>query len=368
MSGTSMDSIDTVATHFNANQPAIIGTHSHAIPKALRDNVVALCHENADTVQRYAETDVHMGEILADASLALMSQLNLTPHNVAAIGSHGQTVRHAPPGLNRVAFSQQIGDPNVISARTGCQVVADFRRADIANGGQGAPLVPAFHQSAFHDPQHHRVILNIGGIANISSLPPEGVVCGFDTGPGNRLLDDWCQLHHERAFDGNGVWAASGKASKHLLEHLQKHPFFAERGPKSTGRELFNLDWLNEALASSDLSETNLAPADVQATLLELTVDSVASSIERLDGQVEEVYVCGGGAHNGALMSCLRNRLLPVKLDTTEALGIGPDWVEAVAFAWLAMRRINRLPGNVTNVTGACSPSVLGGIYHVTPK
>lgn len=364
MSGTSLDSVDAVAVTFHGRHLTIIGQRSHPLPKNLKKDILKLCQPGEDTLQLYAETDVKLGELFAEATLLLLAAEGLPRGAITAIGSHGQTVRHAPPDQNTIAFSQQIGDPNVIATRTGCPTVADFRRADIALGGQGAPLVPAFHEDFFSDADSHRVIINIGGIANITSLPPSHPCSGFDTGPGNLLMDAWCLEHRNEPYDHNGDWGAEGAVNSGLLQHLKKHPFFALATPKSTGRESFNLGWLNRQLAK--YSQPNqLAAEDIQATLCALTADSIADSIRTLESAADEAYVCGGGAHNRTLMAYLKQQLKGLPLATTATLGLHPDWVEAVAFAWLAMRRIHRLPGNLPNVTGARRHAILGGFYTV---
>ncbi len=234
MSGTSIDSIDVAAVDFTRDRLNLIGTHSHPIPEHLKQQILNLCLPGSDSLQLYCETDNLLGRLFADAALALMTAGNIQSNQIAAIGSHGQTVRHSPPMGDNLAYSQQIGDPTIIAARTGCPVVADFRRADLALGGHGAPLVPAFHQQLFSQPEKNRVILNIGGIANITVLAANGDCRGFDTGPGNILLDGWCQLHLGTAYDNNGNWGAGGTANGSLLKQLKCHHFFAQPAPKST--------------------------------------------------------------------------------------------------------------------------------------
>ena len=363
MSGTSLDSVDAVLVEWQSGRFNMIGHHSHSIPEKLKDAILKLCQPGDDTLQLYAETDVQLGELFADATLQLFAIHHIQPSAVTAIGSHGQTVRHLPPSDKWIGFSQQIGDPNIIAALTRCATVADFRRADIALGGQGAPLVPAFHKDFFGHSERHRVIINIGGIANITSLSPSNLCIGFDTGPGNLLLDAWCWLNRHQPFDRNGEWGANGAVNEQLLERLKAHPFFALPSPKSTGRESFHLDWLNQQLWDQFGNNGRPAAQDVQATLCALTADSIAESILTLDVSADEAFVCGGGAHNRALMSRLKQQLKDVSLSTTAVLGLDPDWVEAVAFAWLAMRRIHHLPGNMPSVTGAQRYAVLGGLY-----
>ena len=357
MSGTSIDGVDTVAASFEGGQFELVGTLSYPIPDQLKQSIQALCQPGLDSLQLYAETDHQLGQLFAQASLALMAKVNIAADQVSAIGSHGQTVRHMAPGAGPIAFSQQIGDPNIIAARTGCPVVADFRRKDMALGGQGAPLVPAFHRELFAQAGKNRVIVNIGGIANITLLPAEGPCVGFDTGPGNVLMDLWSQTHLGTHYDHNGSWAAQGTLIPSLLKQMKADSFFALPAPKSTGRELFNSNWLNSQLA--DFSEA--APQDIQATLLSLTAESISESILGLPQTIDEVFVCGGGAFNGSLMDSLTAKLTQVA--TTDALGISPSWVECCAFAWLAKQRMASMAGNLTSVTGATRQAVLGAVY-----
>ena len=314
----------------------------------------------ANEVERMGELDMALGELFAAAANAVIKKSGLAPKDIRAIGSHGQTIRHRPRAAH--PFTLQIGNPSVIAERTGITTVADFRARDIAAGGQGAPLVPAFHRHVFHSPQRHRVIVNIGGIANITCLPADAAqpVTGFDTGPGNTLLDQWIRHRQGRSHDDNGQWAAAGRASNELLEQLLADPYFAAPPPKSTGREHFNLEWLQGHLKRLAAPP---ADADVQATLMQLTAGTIAGAIRRFLPETQEAYVCGGGAHNRALMAALTGNLSGIKVATTEALGLPPDWVEAAAFAWLAHQALQGQPGNVPSVTGAKRAVILGGIY-----
>lgn len=358
MSGTSIDSVDAAAVDFIDGRLHLIGSHSHPISDQLRQDILNLCQPGIDKVQLYAETDRALGELFADAALALMHKLDLSPETIMAIGSHGQTIRHAPPSRTENGFSQQIGDANIIAARTGCPVVADFRRKDIALGGHGAPLVPAFHRQLFFNPLKNRVIANIGGIANITILKANGDCSGLDTGPGNMLLDAWCQKHNGKAYDDNGQWGASGTADNALLVQLKSHPFFGLPAPKSTGREDFNLLWLERQLEGF-----NLPPEDVQATLVLFTAQTLADCITKIDASTEEVFVCGGGAFNGQLMAQLKIGLVDSEVNSTAQLELDPNWVEACAFAWLARQRIENKTGNLPAVTGAQRETILGGVY-----
>lgn len=358
MSGTSIDSIDAAAMAFDNGQLQLLGTYSQAIPAQLKQHIIDLCQPGKDSVQLLCETDNQLGELFAKAAINLMQLNNLSAEQIAAIGSHGQTVRHSPPGTTAIAFTQQIGDANIIAARTGCPVVADFRRKDMALGGHGAPLVPAFHRRLFSNSGSTRVIANIGGIANITVLPIEGSCYGFDTGPGNLLLDAWCAKHTGQSFDDKGAWGATGQANNQLLDQLMQHQFIERPAPKSTGREAFNLGWLEQQLTNHDL-----APQDIQATLVSFTAQSLAGAVKQLNESVNEVYLCGGGVFNDQLVRQLQTNLGDIPVQSTAVLGLDPAWVEACAFAWLAYQRINGLPGNLPAVTGASSATVLGALY-----
>lgn len=365
MSGTSLDGIDAVLVAFPDDEsaeslPRLIAAATLPLPATLRDDLLALCQPGVNEIERMGRADRALGLAFADAALQLLADAAIDPMAVAAIGSHGQTIRHRPQADDGgPAFTLQIGDPNSIAQRTRIVVVADFRRRDIAAGGQGAPLVPAFHRAVFRDARHHRVIVNIGGMANITALPAQGEVAGFDTGPGNVLLDAWIQRCRDETYDRDGQWAASGQVNASLLNALRADPFFALAPPKSTGRELFNLAWLERHLAVLP----TLTPADVQATLAELTARSIADAIATLPFAANEVFVCGGGAYNRDLMLRLERLLHPRLLGQTGQLGIAPEWVEAAAFAWLARETLAGRPGNEPAVTGAAEPCVLGAVY-----
>lgn len=361
MSGTSVDGIDAVLVSISADgKPVLIASHAHPIPPAMRGEIQALMRAGANEIERLGELDMALGGLFAEAANAVIQQAGLDKKNIRAIGSHGQTLRHRPRAAH--PFTLQIGNPSVIAERTGITTVADFRARDIAAGGQGAPLVPAFHRRMFHSTRRNRVILNIGGIANVTYLPADASqpVSGFDTGPGNTLLDQWMGHHNARDCDDAGQWAASGKSSKALLEQLLTDPYFAASPPKSTGREHFHLDWLNARLLKLSPAPTAV---DVQATLVQLSALTIAQAVIRFLPQTQEIYVCGGGAHNRELMSALAEYFSSIPVATTEALGLHPDWVEAVAFAWLAHQTLEGLPGNIPSVTGARREVILGGIY-----
>ena len=360
MSGTSMDGIDAAIVEFRPHNTTIIATYCHPIPRHLQQAIKPLFLPGDDHIDALGSADQQLGECFAQAVSSLLEQSKLGASAITAIGSHGQTVRHRPPNSNTPhPFTLQIGDPNIIAVRTGITTVADFRRRDMALGGQAAPLAPAFHHAAFHHATSNRAIVNIGGISNITLLPTEGDVLGFDTGPGNRLLDDWIQQHKDKSFDDGGQWASQHTSDLQLLKQLKAHPFLQRSIPKSTGREEFNKDWLDQQLKAF----AHLSTGCVQATLLAFTAETIADAIKTLPAAVNEVFICGGGALNTALMSSLSDLLSPATVESSSTLGISPEWVEAAAFAWLARQTLAGLAGNLPAVTGAKSPTVLGGIY-----
>lgn len=357
MSGTSMDGVDAVLVDFSHSKPQVIATHDEPIPSGLLKKLHRLADPSEGDINLLGECDRECGELFATAVHNLLNLADVNASDIIAIGSHGQTVRHMPNAEH--PFTIQIGDPNVIAARTSIDTVADFRRKDIALGGQGAPLVPAFHQQLFHSAQQNRIILNIGGIANITWLPAKNSdISGFDTGPGNTLLDYWFGLHHQEKYDHQGQWSRSGTVNVELLSQMLHHPYFALPAPKSTGRELFNHQWLANHLNNFG----QLSAQDIQATLSQLTVESVASEIEKLSNQLD-IFVCGGGVFNLDLINKLAKRLPNIKISTTDALGLAPQWVEGIAFAWLAYCYIQNTPSNLPQVTGASKAAVLGGLY-----
>ncbi len=364
MSGTSLDGIDAVLADFSAPHPLILACHTASFPQQLEQDIRSLCQPGDDHLDKLGAADQRLGELFAEAALALLAQTNLNPDDVAAIGCHGQTVRHRPTAtVAGVPFTLQIGDPNLIAARTGITTVADFRRRDMALGGQGAPLVPAFHRAVFQHATVQRAVVNIGGMANITFLPATSLpVQGFDTGPGNVLLDAWSQRHLGTGFDAGGRWAAGAQAHDALLAQLRSHPFFAMAPPKSTGREEFNAAWLDAQLTRHG---AQLAPQQVQATLLTLTAQSIADGIAQLPVRPDEIFICGGGALNDALMAELQQLLRPIPVASTAAIGLDPQWVEALAFAWLARQTLRGLPGNLPSVTGARGATLLGAIFPV---
>lgn len=362
MSGTSVDAIDAALIRCSHKGVEILATHEHTIPGELKQQIAAISHSGSDEIERMGILDRELGRLFGEATLQLLSANAILPGQVKAIGSHGQTIRHRPPSgapSSMASFTLQIGDPNTIAELTGITTVADFRRRDIAAGGEGAPLAPAFHAAALAENGVNRAIVNIGGIANTTLLTGDELQMGFDTGPGNTLLDHWIHRHTGESFDRDGKWSAGGKVNPALLEQLLEHPYFQQDGPRSTGKEAFNLFWLDTVLTDF----TDISAQDVQATLADLTTTSIAGAIKNCPSDVSEVYVCGGGSHNSHLMTRLSAQLAPATVASTAALGMDPDWVEAATFAWLAHRTLGELAGNSQIVTGAAGARVLGGVY-----
>lgn len=357
ISGTSLDAIDCALVSFDDSQPVLHDTLALPYPTALRQQLIELCQQPAVSLQTLGEADVAVGVHFAKAVQELLGKANLSAQRITAIGSHGQTVFHKPE--KPLPFSLQIGDPNTIAINTGITTVADFRGKDLAAGGQGAPLAPLFHRAVFESADRARVIVNLGGIANISIIAPNRHYLGYDTGPANVLMDYWVDKHLQQPADLQGVWATTGQVIDELLDRLLDDPYFSAAEPKSTGREYFNGAWLEQALAQM---AGNPEPADVQATLLELTAATVATEIEN-QLQPDEVFLCGGGAHNTALHKRLQKLLPDCVVASTETLGIDPDWVEAMTFAWLARQRLAAIRLDTQSVTGASRPVVLGGVY-----
>jgi anhydro-N-acetylmuramic acid kinase len=364
LSGTSMDGVDACIVDFADDGAAkLIAHHTIPYPSTLLDELRALMQPDAPSaMSRVARTDAWLGEFFAQAVNDLIEHSAIKHSDIVAIGSHGQTLHHDPHG--DYPYSLQLGDPHRIAERTGLTVVADFRRRDIAAGGQGAPLVPPAHAALFADSVETRVIANIGGIANITILPPKNdlatPVRGFDTGPGNTLMDAWTQRHLGQAYDRDGAWAQGGQVHQGLLARLLAEPYFAQAAPKSTGPELFNLAWLQAR--AGELGDT-ITAQDVQATLLELSARSLMEAIAANAPDAACVLICGGGAYNTALMQRLRTLAKDMRVESTADYGVEPAWVEAVAFAWLARQTLLGLPGNLPAVTGAKGLRVLGAIY-----
>ncbi len=358
MSGTSMDGIDAILVSFENRKIQIIESHTQAFPKGLKADLVQLLNGDQTTLQKIGEIDHYLALCYAGAVQNLIRKTTFNSHQIRAIGCHGQTVFHSP--ASRFPFTMQLGDGNLLAVKTGIKTVADFRRMDMAYSGGGAPLAPAFHQAFLNDTREQRVILNLGGIANITILSSKDEnVLGFDTGPANCLMDSWIQYIKGRKYDKSGMWAQSGKVIDELLNEMLKESYFKQLAPKSTGRELFNLKWLNKHLEKIQAFKNE----DIQATLLELTAVSIAQSIRIYAPETKAVYACGGGAYNSRLLERLSYHLASAKITTTEELGVPPQQVEAIAFAWLAMRRVNNQSGNLPSVTGASRKVLLGTIY-----
>jgi anhydro-N-acetylmuramic acid kinase len=356
MSGTSLDGIDCILVNCSRQKMQPIASLHMDYPKALKERLIELCQNFSINLKELGCLHTELGEQYSKAVLALLSKTKVSANKISAIGNHGQTIYHNPEG--KFPFTMQIGNAAVIAARTGIPVVSDFRSMDMALGGQGAPLVPAFHSAIFAKKDKNIAVVNIGGMSNVTLLGSKTVL-GYDTGPGNVLMDAWIRLHKKQAFDKNGQWANSGKVDPDLLKALLSEPFFKQRPPKSTGRELFNLAWLQKKL--SPLGKLKLE--NVQATLLELTAQSITQGIRLSKFKADYLYVCGGGAYNLALIKRLSELNAETKVDSTMKLGIDPSWVEAMAFAWLAKQSIEGKPGNLPSVTGAKKATRLGAIY-----
>ncbi len=359
ISGTSMDGIDAVLMRLSDDEQEMVASHDHPWPEELRKELRAIASPGNNEIERMGILDIQVADHFAKAAWELLKQARIRPEQVTAIGSHGQTIRHQPE--RPAPFTLQIGDPNRIAEATGITVVADFRRRDMAAGGEGAPLAPAYHAAQLRAEGETRVVLNLGGIANITILPadPDTAASGFDTGPSNTLLDAWAREHLDQAFDASGAWAKTGRVAEELLAAMLEDPYFYKPAPKSTGPELFHLGWLRRLLASHPVPQ----PEDVQATLTALTVESIARAVEAEAPECRRIIACGGGVHNENLMQQLQARLPQMTIETSTAHGIDPDHVEAAAFAWLARQTLERRPGNLPAVTGAAHPVVLGGIY-----
>lgn len=355
MSGTSLDSIDAVLVENHRGKVCFLHSCSHPLPDQLRKNLLELALPGTNEIEKLADVEPAFALESARAVNHLLQLANIDSGEIKAIGSHGQTIRHRP----EKGFTLQIGDPSRIAELTNITLVSDFRRRDMAAGGQGAPLVPAFHKAVFASPDENRVVVNIGGIANISILSNQHSVSGFDTGPGNMLMDYWCQKHRQTAYDQNGDWAASASFDQRLLDDFLKEKYFQQAPPKSTGRELFNGSWLERKLKPYFYLE----PEVVQATLCHLTAGCIITAILDYAPETDAVYISGGGAHNIELVRAIQAGLEHRKVTKVDELGIGADWVEAVAFAWLAQQTLNRQTGSLPEVTGAKGPRILGAIY-----
>jgi anhydro-N-acetylmuramic acid kinase len=362
MSGTSLDGVDAALTEFKqvpgqGLQSKVIETYTLPFSPELREELLSLHESGHNEIHRTALAGNQLARLYAEAVNGLLAEANIGPDQISAIGCHGQTIRHRP----ELGYTIQIGNAALLAELTGITVVSDFRSRDIAANGQGAPLVPAFHQAVFGHPNINRTIINIGGIANLSVLnngqenPTE--IIGFDSGPGNMLMDAWAEMHIGKRYDESGNWAMSGQVIDRLLAELLAHEFFTLTPPKSTGRDLFNMEWLKSHLQPHDLTQ------DVQRTLLAFTAQSIADTVQKYAPNTDEIYLCGGGAFNQALIQHLHLLLHPVKIELTDVLGINVSDVEATAFAWLARQALLKAPGNLPCVTGADGLRILGAIY-----
>lgn len=358
MSGTSLDGIDAVLAVITQDQTRLVAQHYLGYPQQLRLQLLNLHRPQDDEIHLAALAANQLAHLYAEAVKDLLAKAEQDKTYVRAIGCHGQTLRHRPES----GYTIQIGNAALLAELTGITTVSDFRSRDIAAGGQGAPLVPAFHAQVLRHPTLHRVIVNIGGVANITDLPSTGPVRGWDTGPGNMLLDAWIDQHEGATYDKAGAWAARGIVNARLLDKLLSHNFLNLRPPKSAGREQFNLDYLQMLLSAF---RDPIGPVDVQATLLEFTAQSLSKAIQQECSGAQEVYVCGGGVHNDALMQRIAGLLAPVPVHSTAIVGIDPDWMEALAFAWLARQTMHGLPGSLPEATGARGTRILGAIYPV---
>lgn len=357
ISGTSIDAMDCVLTSINSTgQTRVLAHHSEALNESLRAYLHDICETQTSTLITLGEADVEVARSASSGIRKLLSKAGFSPKDIRAIGSHGQTICHQPS----LRFSMQIGSPSVIAEETGIPVVADMRMSDMAAGGQGAPLAPAFHAAQFSTDDETRAVINIGGISNITWLKENDIdnTMGFDIGPGNTLMDLWVRTHLSKEYDAGGAWAKSGTLNQELLNHFFDEPYLALPPPKSTGRELFNAQWLKAKLSRFG----ELPDKDVQRTLLEYTALTIAQELQT-NARVKAAYICGGGAYNHFLLERLQ-ALSGIKIYTTEALGIPPQQVEGAAFAWMARQTIHNLPGNLPSVTGAKKAKVMGGIYH----
>jgi anhydro-N-acetylmuramic acid kinase len=354
MSGTSLDGVDVALVDLSSNLPQLRHTYFQAYPETLKQRLLALHHPEIGELNQACLIANELSQLYAQATLTLLKQSKIPANQIKAIGCHGQTIRHCP----ELGYTVQLGNAALLAELTRITVVSDFRSRDIAAGGQGAPLVPAFHHHVLRHSSVHRVIVNIGGISNLTRLSPNFPTLGFDCGPGNLLMDAWIRHHRGLPYDENGAWAASGKVIPALFEQLSAEKFFCLPPPKSSGRDLFNLSWLQNQLVGDE------NPADVQATLSALTVFAIAESISQYCPEAEEVYLCGGGAKNSNIINGLKKSLPRCRLALTDELGMGADWLEAIAFAWLAQQAISGQPANLPEATGASHPCILGAIYQ----
>ncbi len=364
MSGTSLDGVDGVLVEFCSPSPLAVRAHAHrAFSPELKRELLALNTASAHELHRAALAGNAVAQVYAEVVRALLATADMAPSEVVALGAHGQTVRHCPGAFDGIGYTVQLCNGALLAELTGIDVIADFRSRDVAAGGQGAPLVPAFHRAAFGRDGESLAVLNIGGISNVTVLAADGTTTGFDCGPGNVLMDHWCALHRSEPYDRDGAWAASGSVDQALLAVMQNEAYFSLPPPKSTGRDLFNPAWLTRCLNQTAAAGQVIDPVNVQATLTELTAWCCHQSMARYASDASQLWVCGGGAYNADLMRRLVQRLPQVKIDSTEAQGLAADQVEAVAFAWLASAWVDRRAGNLPTVTGSRGPRILGALY-----
>jgi len=360
MSGTSLDGIDVAIVDFSADNFELVAAETYPFQPALRQDLLKLINTGRTHLQQLGQVDIALGHAYSEAIQQLLNETRTLATDITAVGCHGQTIFHSPDSA--YPFSMQIGNANVVAELTGITTVSDFRQRDMVLGGQGAPLVPAFHQALFQHHTENRVIANIGGIGNITILPADKSlpIYGFDTGPGNILMDQWYQQHHKELYDENGRWARHGQVDDELMTLMLADPYFLQSIPKSTGREYFNLNWLSNKLVALDKP---IRAESVQKTLLYVTAVSIAEAVKSYAETTQRVFVCGGGAHNEELMTTLREQLPSMTVTTTNQLKLAPDWVEASAFAWLAKQTVSNATGNLPAVTGANQATVLGAIH-----
>lgn len=358
MSGSSLDGIDVALTDIGDDHCKVIATHFQPYTTGIKQSLLSLHFPTENELEKSALMANQLARLYAEAVNTLLAKNQVNLNEVAAIGCHGQTIRHQPKYDDAIGYTIQLGNNALLAELTNITVVGDFRSRDIAAGGQGAPLVPAFHQATFSNPQHNRAIVNIGGIANITYLAKTGAVIGFDSGPGNMLLDHWVKLKLGKEYDVDGAWAATGSIDEALLKSMLSDAYFALPPPKSTGRDLLNEAWLMQHLAKGTYK-----PEDVARTLVALTSYTICQAIEQHCPHADEIYLCGGGAHNQLLKNSLQTSLHQIPLSTTDALGVNVDWVEAAAFSWLAKQTLNNIASNLPSATGATGLRVLGAIY-----
>ena len=361
MSGTSLDGIDAVLVRFKNEQVSILESLCLPLSSTLKNEIKSLINPATNEINRLMALDVQLGKSFAEAVKQLINKANIKKENIVAIGSHGQTIRHLPTAEHPSTL--QIADANIIAEKTGITTIADFRRRDMAAGGQGAPLVPAFHEKIFRNNQKNRVILNLGGIANITILPSDKnkAVTGFDTGPSNTLMNHWIQQQQNKSYDEGGQWASTGKINQDFLDELLNDDYFKLTPPKSTGTEYFNPSWLTAKLSMFPF----IAAEDVQASLCAFAATTIKDAIKLYASKAEEIIICGGGVHNHFLLEQLRQLLPNIKINSSVEHGLDPDYIEATAFAWLAKQTMEHKPGNLPDVTGANRPVILGGVYFI---